>query len=259
MLVACAPVRSLGADAMRLQTSVAPAPRERRVVAGLESTCAAGSIVWIVPVNGGVVLVDAGFDESGAQIKAALHGRRVLAILLTHGHLDHRSAAHLFGAPVYLGRGDLDLALGKAGARAPLARLADLVGAPPAPAALIPVDDGEVLYLGMRRFTAIALPGHTAGSTGWQLGRLLFTGDAVQGPLGDGELWPAPPTVTDDMRAAYASMRKLVTLDIDTVLDGHFGRTDDVNAAATRAVRRVHDDDALLEHPALRPAGCAEP
>jgi hydroxyacylglutathione hydrolase len=254
----CAPLRGVVAGANRVQTFASPSPPERRVVQGIESACAAGSITWIVPVNGGVVLVDAGFDESGAQITRALRGRKVLAVLLTHGHLDHRSAAHLFKAPVYVGAGDLDLVRGERITHSVVGRLGDVIGTPPIPNALLPVDDGEVLVIGMRRFTVVALPGHTPGSVGWQYGRLLFTGDAVQGPLGDGELWPAPPTVTDDMRKAYASMRKLIALDVDTVLDGHFGRTDGVNAAAMRAVRRVHSDDQLLEHPVMRPAGCEE-
>lgn len=254
----CAALRGIVADANRVQTFASPSPAERRVVQGIESACAAGSITWIVPVNDGVVLVDAGFDETGAQIMKALHGRRVLAILLTHGHLDHRSAAHLFKAPVYVGEGDIDLVRGERITGSVVGRLGDIIGTPPIPKALLPVDDGEVLMIGMRRFTVIALPGHTPGSVGWKYGRLLFTGDAVQGPLGDGELWPAPPTVTDDMRRAYLSMRKLVSLDVDTILDGHFGRTDGVNTAAMRAIKRVHDDDQLFEHPAVRPAGCAE-
>lgn len=241
-----------------MQTTLSPSPVERRAVRGLESTCAAGSIVWIVPVQGGVVLVDAGFDESGEQIRAALGGRQVLAVLLTHGHLDHRSAAHLFPAPVYVGRGDLALVEGTRGSQAAVAVLGDAVGVPPRPRTLLPADDGDALVIGGRTFTAVSLPGHTPGSTAWLTGRLLFTGDAVQGPLGDGELWPAPPTVTDDMRAAYHSLRRLADLDVDAVLDGHFGVTTGVRAAARRALERTHDEDALWEHPAIRPAGCRE-
>lgn len=257
----CAPVRGLAAHANRVQTMVAPGDASRRIVPGtnIESACAAGSLTWIVPVTGGVVIVDAGFDESGAQIFAALQGRKVLAVLLTHGHLDHRSAAHLFGAPVYVGRGDLDLVTGARITNSLVGRLGDLIGTPPTPRALLPVDDGDVLVIGMRKFTVVGLPGHTPGSVGWRYGRVMFTGDAVQGPLGDGELWPAPPTVTDDMRMAYASMRKLSMLrDVDVILDGHFGRTERVQDAAVRAVRRVHDDSDLYEHPVLRPAGCVE-
>lgn len=202
--------------------------------------------------------MDAGFDESGEQIEEALEGRRVLAILLTHGHLDHRSAAHLFAAPVYVGRADLDLVEGTRGSEAPVAILGDAVGRPPRPRTLLPVDDGDTLVIGGRTFTAVSLPGHTPGSTAWLTERLLFTGDAVQGPLGDGELWPAPPIVTDDMRQAYASLRRVAHLDVDAILDGHFGVTRSVRSAARRAVVRAHDEEDLWEHPVLRPAGCHE-
>lgn len=251
-------MRAVAVTANRVQCALNPGDVQRRAVRGLDSACSAGSIVWIVPVDGGVVLIDAGFDESGEQIKEALHGRTVKAILITHGHLDHRAAAHLFGAPVYIGRADVDLLEGHRGCEAPVAILGDIVGVPPRPKTVIPVDDGNVLVIGGRTFEALALPGHTPGSTGWLTGRVLFTGDAIQGPLDDGELFPAPGYVTDDMRAAYQSLRKLRSLDVDAILDGHFGVTRRLHDGIEHAIARSHDESALDSQPLLRPAGCRE-
>ena len=260
----CAPLRGLAADANRLQCQLRPSPVERRVipeVPGIESACSAGTIVYIVPAEsgpkGGVVLVDAGFDESGAPIKEALRGRRVLAILLTHGHLDHRAAAHQFDAPVYVGRGDVALMAGERTSKAPIAVLGDVVGVPPLPKVLIPVDDGFTLVVGDKTFRAVALPGHTPGSTGWLLGRVMFSGDAVQGPLAD-NIYPAPPYVSDDIHLAYESLRKLELLDVDTILDAHFGRLDHVKRFLPAALARSHDELQIGEQPVVRPQGCRE-
>jgi hypothetical protein len=38
-LAACAPMRGLGAEAMRLMSALAPAPYERRIVRGVDPLC----------------------------------------------------------------------------------------------------------------------------------------------------------------------------------------------------------------------------
>jgi glyoxylase-like metal-dependent hydrolase (beta-lactamase superfamily II) len=253
----CAPLRAFVANVYTLQTRLRPSPPERVVVDGLEHACSAGSINWIVPVDGGVVLVDAGFEEDGEAIRRALRGRPVLAILLTHGHLDHRAAAHQFSAPVYVGRGDVPLLTGAHDFRAPVALLGMIVGVPPLPRTLIPVDDGFTLVVGGRTFRAVALPGHTPGSTAWHSGDWLFTGDAVQAPLGDA-IYPAPAEVTEDLRRAYRSLRKLRDVPFTIMLDAHFGRLDDAKRHLPAALARGADELELFEHPLFRPAGCAE-
>jgi glyoxylase-like metal-dependent hydrolase (beta-lactamase superfamily II) len=253
----CAPLRAVVADTEGLHTALAPAPPARRQVPGVEAVCTAGSINWIVPVIDGVVLIDAGFDESGAKLRDALHGRPVLAVLLTHAHPDHRAAAHLLNAPVYLGRDDVPLLNGTYHYRAPVAALGAALGTAPRPRTVLPVGDGEVLSIGGRRFTAVALPGHTPGSTGWLTDGLFFTGDAIQAPLGDA-LYPAPREVTEDMRRAYDSLRKLEHLPVRTMLDAHFGKLDDPKRFLRAAIARGDDEDTLYDHPMLRPAGCAD-
>ncbi len=258
VLAACAPLRSVVATTEGVMSTLAPAPPGRRVLAGVEGVCTASSINWIVPVTDGVVLVDAGFDETGAILQRALHGRRVLAVLLTHAHPDHRAAAHLFNAPVYLGAADVPLLEGRYRYRAVLAGLGAAIGIAPQPRTVIPVKDGDVLSIGGRTFAAVALPGHTPGSTGWLTGELLFSGDAILSPNGDG-IYPAPDSVTEDMRQAYDSMRKLERLPVTTLLDAHFGTLHDPKRFLRAAIARSDNEDTLYDHPAPRPVGCGEP
>lgn len=237
---------------------LAPAPPERMVHPGVEGVCTSASINWIVPVIDGVVLIDAGFDESGEVLLRALRGRRLLAVLLTHAHPDHRAAAHLFHAPVYVGEGDVPLLEGRYRYASVMADLGLAIGVAPRPRTVIPVEDGQVFVFGGRTFTAVALPGHTPGSTGWLTGTWLFSGDAILSPTGDG-IYPAPDGVTEDMRQAYDSMRKLDLLPVTALFDAHFGTLDRPKRFLHAALARAADDDTLYDHPSPRPVGCGEP
>ena len=80
----------------------------RRVICGsIQENC------YIVQAEGrdDCVVIDPG-DEY-PKLRRALEGRRVAAILLTHGHFDHIMAAgemaRDFGAPVYVGAEDAEL------------------------------------------------------------------------------------------------------------------------------------------------------
>ena len=257
-LASCAPLRAVVAGTEGLMSKVGPAPPERMQHPGVEGVCTAASINWIVPVIDGVVLVDAGFDESGEVIRRALRGRRVLAVLITHAHPDHRAAAHLFHAPVYVGADDVPLLEGCYRYQSIMADLGLALGVAPVPHTVIPVSDGDVHVFGGRTVRAIALPGHTPGSTGWLTDGILFGGDAVLSPTGDG-IYPAPDGVTEDMRQAYDSLRKLEHLPITTLLDAHFGKLADPKRYLRAAIARGDDEDTLYDHPSPRPVGCAEP
>ncbi|MBI1945360.1 MAG: MBL fold metallo-hydrolase [Deltaproteobacteria bacterium] len=258
LLVSCAPLRAVVSTTEGLMGKLSPTPLERLVHPGVEGVCTAASINWIVPVIDGVVLVDAGFDETGEVLSRALRGRRVLAVLLTHAHPDHRAAAHLFNAPVYVGKDDVPLLEGRYRYAGVMADLGRAIGVAPLPRTVIPVLDGQVFVIGGRTFTAVALPGHTPGSTGWVTDTLLFGGDAILSPTGDG-IYPAPDGVTEDMRLAYQSMRKLERLPVTTLLDAHFGTLDRPKRFLQAALARAADDDTLYDHPSPRPVGCGEP
>jgi glyoxylase-like metal-dependent hydrolase (beta-lactamase superfamily II) len=181
------------------------------------------SFFYVVPVDGGVVLVDTGGEESGDLLRNALEGERVLAILLTHSHNDHIAAAHLFDAPTYVGPGEEDYVNGE---KEFGGFIQNLFGNPnvtaPPPKQLENVEDNAEISVGGMVFRGIHMPGHTDGSMAWLYQDVLFGGDAI---FGGNPLAPAPGMFSDDPDMADASMEKIAELDFKTLLDGHNGIT----------------------------------
>lgn len=192
---------------------------------------AGGSYAWVIPTDGGVVLVDAGFDRDARAVLREIGSRPVKAILLTHAHVDHvRGLGALPAAPVYTA--DVPLL---AGERAPggwLARwFARTTSLPEPPEDVRPVADGEELRIDGVRVRATAVPGHTPGSIAWLWNDVLFTGDAL---LGGSPPTLAPPAFADDPALARQNLRNLLRLDFDDLADGHVGLT----GAARTALHR---------------------
>ncbi|HSO68974.1 MAG TPA: MBL fold metallo-hydrolase [Arachnia sp.] len=106
--------------------------------------------VWIVGEGDDVVVIDPAHDA--AAVARSVAGRRVTAILLTHGHWDHVRAAvefaALVGAPVHLNEADRFLWAAEHG-ETPFE----------------PLRDGDVFHAGGVVLVARHTPGHTPGST----------------------------------------------------------------------------------------------
>ena len=106
------------------------------------------------------VIIDAPPDP-GALIEAA-RGTDVQSIIITHNHWDHieglEEVSREIGAPVGIGAED-----------------ADGLQSPPS----IVIRDGDEISAGGVTLTAIFTPGHTPGSTCFQFGKHLFTGDTL--------------------------------------------------------------------------------
>jgi glyoxylase-like metal-dependent hydrolase (beta-lactamase superfamily II) len=256
----CAASREAGARVFHLQARMNPAPADRRdLPGGIVGVCSRGTLAWVVPVaDGGVVLVDTGFDDEARSIREVVGARKIHGILLTHGHLDHAAGTASLAAPVWIGRADAPALFGEPVFRSVWPRLGEFLGGVPAARGPVHVvDGGEVVRFGDRRFVAIAAPGHTDGSVAWLLDDVLFGGDAAQSPLGD-EIFPAPPGFTADLVAAYDSLRRLRDVPFRFLADAHYGVVTDPRSALRRAVDRQHDDVTLREHPALRPVACAD-
>ncbi|WP_024873658.1 MBL fold metallo-hydrolase [Saccharomonospora piscinae] len=176
------------------------------------------------------VVVDPGQDAESA-VAAALRERSLtpVAVLATHGHVDHvasaAAVADAHGVPCYIRPEDRHLLADPLAGLGP--ELADVAGplAPIEPAAVVPLT-APVLDLAGLRIEVEHTPGHTPGSVVFRLrsdegGVLALTGDTLfAGSVGRTDLPGGDPA------ALARSLRRLLRLPDDTVvLPGHGGAT----------------------------------
>lgn len=131
-------------------------------------------IVWD-DASDACAVIDPGAEPE--RIRAACDGRRIEAILLTHGHFDHIGGVRELakdGAEILIHASD-----------APLLTSAELnaswlIGTHvTAPRATRTVAEGEAVTFGGVTFTVLHTPGHTPGGVCYQTGNWLFTGDTL--------------------------------------------------------------------------------
>jgi glyoxylase-like metal-dependent hydrolase (beta-lactamase superfamily II) len=192
---------------------VSPAGIERVVTQGVFSLDGQDfdveNNVWLVGDDAEVVVVDAAHDA--APILDAVAGRRVLAIVSTHGHNDHINAAadlaDATGAPVLLHPADR--------------MLWDAVHPHHAPQ---PLADGERIDVAGTGLVVLHTPGHSPGGVclfAEELGAVL-SGDTLfrGGPGATGRSFSDYPTILASIRA------RLLGLPAQTrVLTGHGDET----------------------------------
>ncbi|MFE7961204.1 MBL fold metallo-hydrolase [Streptomyces sp. NPDC057413] len=170
--------------------------------------------VWIIGDDDEVLVIDPAHDAQAVQ--KAIGGRRVTAIVATHGHNDHVNAApalaDLTGAPVHLH---------------PQEEVLWRMTHPDRPADR-PLADGDVLEVAGTALTVIHTPGHAPGAVCLYAPalRALFSGDTLfqGGPGATGRSY-------SDYDTILASIQdRLMPLPGETVV--HTGHGDTTTLAA---------------------------
>ncbi|MCU1351887.1 MAG: Zn-dependent hydrolase [Acidimicrobiales bacterium] len=170
--------------------------------------------IWLVGDDDEVLVVDAAHDH--APIADAVGGRRVVAIVCTHGHNDHIIAAPALAAavdgPVLLHPYDAMLW----DAIHPVVRVDGFLG------------DGEEITVAGTTLRVLHTPGHSPGGCClWdEANRVLFSGDTLfqGGPGATGRSYSDRPTILRSIR------ERLLPLPPDTVV--HTGHGDDTTIGA---------------------------
>ncbi|CAG7612688.1 MBL fold metallo-hydrolase [Leucobacter soli] len=171
--------------------------------------------VWIVGDDSEVIVIDPAHDATA--VAAAVGDRRTLAILLTHGHDDHisaaRDAAARLNAPVYINPADRML-WDAVHDTAPDAEIAD----------------GDAFEVAGTTLTAVHTPGHSPGSTCFVAPALgaVFSGDTLfqGGPGATGRSYSDFPTIIASITD------RLLTLPAETVVHTGHGPTTTIGEEA---------------------------
>lgn len=175
------------------------------------------SSAYIVPAgNGQVVLIDAGMEEDAGNICATLKrmgydASAVQAIFVTHGHIDHVAGVHVFeAAHVYAHESERAYLAGEKVGDGTLGKLLGKLPSAQAlrPERIVPITDTQVVTIGDVAVTAYATPGHTHGSMSYQIGEMLFVGDALSFDK-KGNPMLMPSMMTADTASARQSIKTI--------------------------------------------------
>jgi hydroxyacylglutathione hydrolase len=188
---------------------------------------------WIVAPSGPggeCVLIDAPPDPTAIVARLQHHGLKLVALLSTHGHVDHIGGvtevvkAHEHPVPVHIHDGDRHMLLDPVGTSGGFGRYLESMGLDTSPPELVyGLDDGQKVSGAGMTFTALHTPGHTQGSVCFELRvdgepPILFSGDHLfAGSIGRTDL---PGGSFEALMTSMAE--KILPMDDDVqVLPGH--------------------------------------
>jgi glyoxylase-like metal-dependent hydrolase (beta-lactamase superfamily II) len=181
--------------------------------------------IWLVGDDREVVVFDAAHDAD--RIVSAINGRRVKAIVLTHGHNDHVNAAvplrEVVDAPIFLHDADR--------------MLWDVVWPDDQPdRALSP---GDAMKVAGHELAVLHTPGHSPGCCCFHdVGSgVLFSGDTLfcGGPGATGRSYSDEPTIVRSIRDTLLALP-----DFTVVHTGH-GESTTIGAERQRVLDRAAD------------------
>ncbi|MDE2973183.1 MAG: MBL fold metallo-hydrolase [Gemmatimonadota bacterium] len=205
--------------------------------------------VNVLELDDGVALVDPGPEARMAALRAGLaqtgHSlHEVRAVLLTHIHLDHATAAgaiareapaakvfvHAAGAPHMTDPARLLASAGRIYGDAMGTLWGDFIPVPRT--SLKVVDEGDVVALGGRRFQVAYVPGHARHHVAYYE---AATGTAWVGDVGGirirgGPALPVTPPPDIDVEGWKASMERVMAWTPERIVATHFGPFEDPGA-----------------------------
>jgi hydroxyacylglutathione hydrolase len=124
------------------------------------------------------VVVDPGWPGEAGRIEQVLADARCVAILVTHGDLDHIAGvaelAEATGAPVHMPAAERE-ALERPNEQLPAGIDVEIRAHVPE----VPLRGDELLAVGGIEFQTLSVPGHTAGHLAFAADGCLFSGDVL--------------------------------------------------------------------------------